>query len=429
MSLVASLAKRLRWLLRSSTLRLTLLVSCIFAIGMAVAIFVALDLGRKAVLERVDATLAGIAATVETNGEIPDQSSIIIRAISEIGTLPRPFARVVRRGNGSGTVHLDKDFRRSDTWRALITRDSENNPILIALPLEDSDNTLELLADVLWFTTALVVSFTLAVGLAAGIWARRRVVRINHTLDQLALGDLTARTGVERSVDDLDDLARQLDGTARQLEQLVAQTRNLSASLAHDLRTPLARLRAQLEMLPLSEERGIALEEAQRLSAIFDTIMRVARIEAGHSKDSFVQVDLAELVEELGETFEPVAEMQDKRLQVKIEAGSTEFADRGMLVQALANLIQNALVHGGPDITLFARGREIGVADNGAGVDPAQFSEIIKPMVRLDAARESEGTGLGLALVRAVADRHGADLLLAQNKPQGLQVSLKFTEL
>ena len=119
MSLVASLAKRLRWLLRSSTLRLTLLVSCIFAIGMAVAIFVALDLGRKAVLERVDATLAGIAATVETNGEIPDQSSIIIRPISEIGTLPRPFARVVRRGNGSGTVHLDKDFRRSDTWRAL----------------------------------------------------------------------------------------------------------------------------------------------------------------------------------------------------------------------------------------------------------------------------------------------------------------------
>ena len=182
-------------------------------------------------------------------------------------------------------------------------------------------------------------------------------------------------------------------------------------------------------MLPLSEERGIALEEAQRLSAIFDTIMRVARIEAGHSKDSFVQVDLAELVEELGETFEPVAEMQDKRLHVKIEAGSTAFADRGMLVQALANLIQNALVHGGPDITLFARGREIGVADNGAGVDPAQFSEIIKPMVRLDAARESEGTGLGLALVRAVADRHGADLLLAQNKPQGLQVSLKFTEL
>ena len=432
MSLVARLTNRLRWLLRSSTLRLTLLVSLIFAIGMTVAIFVALDLGRKAVLERVDATLAGVAATVataETNDELRDESSIIIRPVSQISSLPRPFSRIVRRGDGRGTVHLDKDFRRSDTWRALVANDSQGNPILIALPIEDSDNTLELLGGVLWITTGLVVFFTLAIGLAAGIWARRRVVRINHTLDRLALGDLTARTGVERSVDDLDDLARQLDGAAKQLEQLVAQTRNLSASLAHDLRTPLARLRAQLEMLPLSEERGIAMEEAQRLSAIFDTIMRVARIEAGHSKDSFVPVDLAELVEELGETFEPVAEMQDKQLKVVADTNAKEFADRGMLVQALANLIQNALVHGGPQITLFARGREIGVADNGAGVDPEQFSEIIKPMVRLDAARESEGTGLGLALVRAVADRHGAELNLSQNDPQGLRVSLKFTEL
>jgi signal transduction histidine kinase len=432
MSLVARLTNRLRWLLRSSTLRLTLLVSLIFAIGMAVAIFVALDLGRKAVLERVDATLAGVAATVatdEADEELRDESSIIIRPLSQLNTLPRPFSRIVRRGDGRGTVHLDRDFRRSDAWRALVANDSQANPVLIALPIEDSDNTLELLGGVLWITTGLVVFFTLAIGLAAGIWARRRVVRINHTLDRLASGDLTARTGVERSGDDLDDLARQLDGTAKQLEQLVAQTRNLSASLAHDLRTPLARLRAQLEMLPLSEERGIAMEEAQRLSAIFDTIMRVARIEAGHGKEGFAPVDLAELMEELGETFEPVADMQDKQLKVLVDTKAREFADRGMLVQALANLIQNALVHGGPEITLFAHGREIGVSDNGAGVDPDQFSEIIKPMVRLDAARESEGTGLGLALVRAVADRHGAELNLSRNDPQGLRVSLKFTEL
>ena len=100
-----------------------------------------------------------------------------------------------------------------------------------------------------------------------------------------------------------------------------------------------------------------------------------------------------------------------------------------MLVQAMANLIQNALVHGGTEVTLFANGPEVGVADNGPGADPAQFEEIIKPLVRLDAAREGDGTGLGLALVRAVADRHGAKLILSENTPRGLRVSIKFTNL
>ena len=100
-----------------------------------------------------------------------------------------------------------------------------------------------------------------------------------------------------------------------------------------------------------------------------------------------------------------------------------------MLVQAMANLIQNALVHGGEEITLFARHRTIGVADNGPGVDPAQYQEIVKPMVRLDAARASEGTGLGLALVRAVADRHGAELVLSEHGARGLCVTLKFANL
>jgi signal transduction histidine kinase len=100
-----------------------------------------------------------------------------------------------------------------------------------------------------------------------------------------------------------------------------------------------------------------------------------------------------------------------------------------MLVQALANLIQNALVHGGEQITVFVDGYSLGVADNGAGVEPAEFSKIIEPMVRLDAARGTPGSGLGLALVKAVADRHGAKLNLAMHNPHGLRVTLNFTQM
>ncbi len=421
------MTQSVRWLRRSSTLRLTLLLSLLFTIGMTVAVFVALFLGRDAVLERIDLTLEGLAASVEADNAPDDSFSVLIRPVSELRDLPPAFAHVARRGGG--TVDLERDFRRSETWRVLIAEDSEGDPVLIAVPLDDSEDALDLLEGILWTTAIVVVGIALAIGLAAGLLAQRRLARITNTLDRLARGDLQARTGFKRSSDDLDDLAQQLDSTASELERLVAQTRHLSASIAHDLRTPLARLRAQLEILPEGDERGAALEEATRLSGIFDTIMRVARIEAQQGTEGFAPVDLGALVSELAETFGPVVEDSGKRLVLDHDAIETVEGDRDMLVQAVANLLQNALVHGGPEITIFARGRTLGVSDNGDGVDPAQYSEIIKPLVRLDGVRTRDGTGLGLALVRAVADRHGAELILTEETPHGLRATFEFADL
>jgi signal transduction histidine kinase len=431
MFLGGKLARQVRWLVRSSTLRLTLLLSTIFALGMVLAIFLSLGIGRDAVLERVDESLLSLAASVEVEDASSNNLSVIIRPLDETDDLPRAFTRAAR--SGGGTVNLQDDFRRSEDWRVLVARDSDNTPVLIAVPLDDSEDALDLLSGVLWSTAGVLLVFAMAIGLIAGLLAQRRFQRIKGTLDELADGDLQARTGVSKSTDDLGDLAVQLDGTASQLEQLVAQTRNLSASLAHDLRTPLARLQARLEALPEGNERTSALEEAGRLSGIFDTIMRVARIEAGQGRDGFATVDLGELLTEIAEIFAAVVEDAGKQITLDLSDPATVHADKKMLIQAIANLIQNAIVHGGPQITLFAHGPSIGVADNGAGVDPSLFDEIVKPMVRLDAARESEGTGLGLALVRAVADRHKARLVLASNfaneDPSGLSVSLNFTDL
>ena len=427
MSLAASVADQLRWLRRSSTLRLTILLSVIFALGMAAAVVVTLGLGRDALMERTDDTLDRFADALE-EGEAPEDSFyVLIRPVEHLRDLPREFAQAARQGGG--TVFLEDDFRDAETWRAMVARDADGARVLIAVPFEDSEDALELLGGLLWTTASVVIGVALAIGLAAGLLAQRRLQRITRTLARLGRGDLNARTEVVRSRDDLDDLAKQLDATAEDLERLVTQTRHLSASIAHDLRTPLARLNARLEMLPDSEARSGALDEARRLSGIFDTIMRVARIEAQQGTEGFTPIDLGALLSDIAETFSPVVEDNGKRLHVLAEAPGTIEGDRQMLVQAVANLLQNALVHGGRHITLFARGTALGVADDGPGVDPSDYEEIMKPMVRLDAARSTDGSGLGLALVRAVADRHGARVRLAPEQPQGLRATLEFSDL
>ena len=427
MARAMSLGDRLFWLRRSSTLRLAFVLSAIFAVCMTVAAFITIAVGSDAFERRVDATLHALASASEIQGTRGDTFGVILRTPNDLDDLPKPFARVVERGGG--TIELEKDFRQSDTWRVLVGTDNEGKRVVVAVPLDDGEDALELLGGILWTTVATIIVLTVFVGLTTGVLAQRRLMKINRTLTSLASGDLSARTGIGRSKDDLDDMARQVDVTAGELERLVSQTRHLSASLAHDLRTPLARLRSRLEMLPDGDARAASLEEAERLAGIFDTIMRVARIEAAHGTEGFEDVALGALIADLAETFEPVVEDDGKSLKVDIANPGTVRADRQMLVQAVANLIQNALRHGGQQITLKADGSTICVADDGPGVDPADFSEIVKPMVRLDAPRKTDGTGLGLALVRAVADRHGAKLVFSEHEPQGLAVSLKFAEL
>lgn len=427
MSLVNELIPKAKSLSRSSMLRLSLLLSVVFAFGMAIAIFVALAVGEDAIERRVDASLTALAATSNVANAPADSPALILRQIENLRGLPRPFVRAVERGGG--TIELDRNYLQSDLWRVLITQDSEQRRVMVAVSLENSADTQQLLSGILWTTALLVIGVALAIGIGAGLLAQRRLGVINATLGKLAEGDLAARTGQERSKDDLDDIARQLDVSAGSLERLVTQTRHLSASIAHDLRTPLARLRAQLEMLPEGDARGAALAEASRLSTIFDTIMRVARIEAATGRDGFTSVSLADLAAELEDIFGPVIEDEGKSLILDLSEPATIQADKQMVVQAMANLIQNALVHGGDEITIFANAQTLGIADNGQGVPTEALDEIIKPMVRLDAARTTEGSGLGLALVRAVADRHGAALKLEQNHPHGLKVTLNFAKL
>jgi methyl-accepting chemotaxis protein len=238
MSLVRSRALQLGWLRRSSTLRLAALLSGIFALGFVVAIFVALTLGERANERRLDTTLATIVQGGEIDDIGVDSAALILRRLDDLDGLPDPFRRAVSRGGG--TVELRDDLMRSEAWRVLVAQDSVGVPVFVGVPFEDSKDAQELLAKILWSTAGVVIVATLAIGLWAGLLAQQRLKRINTTLSHLSAGDLTARTGLTRSKDDLDDIAQNLDQTAAELERLVSQTRHLSASIAHDLRTPLA---------------------------------------------------------------------------------------------------------------------------------------------------------------------------------------------
>lgn len=263
------------------------------------------------------------------------------------------------------------------------------------------------------------------VGGILGLRSQRRMSTVLDTLSRVAGGDLTARIRPKRNRDDLDQLAHRLDETVAQLEVLMRQMREFSANIAHDLKTPLARLRLRLESALAADERNddgsdeirAALEQADRIMAIFDAFLRIARLESGASRASFEPVDLVALAHEVAEIYGAVVEDGGRRLDVDARGPATVQGDRVLLIQMLANLIENGIRHTPEDtgLTLIAGAGELGLADTGPGIPPGDVDNVIRPMARLDRSRSSESTGLGLSLVKTIAELHGAELVISEN--------------
>ncbi len=280
------------------------------------------------------------------------------------------------------------------------------------------------------FQTLLVIGIVsvLAASLVGGILGignQRRMSAVLDTLSRVAGGDLAARIHPVHDRDDLDQLARRVDETTAQLEILLHQTRELSTNIAHELKTPLARLRLRLESALTADERDgdsseeirAALEQADGIIAIFDAFLRIARLESGASRAGFEPVDLAALADEVAEIYAAVVEDGGRRLEVDAHGPATVKGDRVLLIQMLANLIENGIRHtpGGTVLTLIAGARELGLADTGPGIPPEEYANVTRPMYRLDKSRSPEGAGLGLSLVKTIAELHGAELILSEN--------------
>ena len=312
--------------------------------------------------------------------------------------------------------------------------------LLVGRDNRDRVGLRQLMIDgLIWAVLAIV-----ALGAGGGLLLSRRILgridAIARVAEQIRSGAVTARVPLAGSGDEFDRLAETLNRMLDEIERLVRSIRSVTVNIAHDLKSPLARLRGRLEMALRSEEtpdgRRIAIEraieEADGLIATFNALLSIAEAQSGGSAAEMTELDLALLVEDAADLYEPLAEERGMSLTVKGAPGATVRGNRQLLFQALANLIDNALKYAqrGAAVAIWAKplegGAELGLADSGPGIPEAERERVLEPFVRLDQSRGTPGSGLGLALVRAIAALHGAELKLEENAP-GLRVRLVFS--
>jgi signal transduction histidine kinase len=256
----------------------------------------------------------------------------------------------------------------------------------------------------------------LLLGFAAARALERRLAGIGDAARQIMDGDLARRLPLEGAGDELDRLAGTVNALLGRIEALVAAQRQVTDDIAHDLRTPLSRLRQRLEAAlagprdAAGDEAMIteALGELDEVLATFAALLRIARVESGAARSGFAPVDLSALAGAMAETYAAVAEEAGKRLVAEVAPGLSLPGDSALLRQTVANLLDNALLHGGQAVTLALRpGPVLAVSDDGPGIPAAEREAVTRRFHRLDASRNTPGTGLGLALVAATARLHG----------------------
>jgi len=295
------------------------------------------------------------------------------------------------------------------------------------------------LAYALAWGLALMLLMGAAGGALMGGAALRRVESINRVAARIMGGELSRRIPTRGRGDEFDSLAAHLNRMLDQIERLMQGMREVSSDIAHDLRTPLGRLRQSLETArheaasAADYRRAIehAIEQTDHILATFAALLRIAQIESGSRRARFADLDLSQLAQSLAETYAPVAEESAHALSTHIEPGINVRGDRDLLMQGLANLVENALTHTPPgshiEVTLNAAGGSavLSVADDGPGIPDAALGKVIQRFYRLEASRSTPGSGLGLSLVAAIADLHGVALDLSDNNP-GLRATLRL---
>lgn len=288
---------------------------------------------------------------------------------------------------------------------------------------------------VLW-GLMIVLLLGAAGGALMGRAALRRVDNINRVASRIIDGELSQRVPDSGRGDEFDHLARHLNRMLDQIERLMHSMRQVSSDIAHDLRTPLGRLRQGLETARASArstsdyKRAVdsAISQTDQILETFSALLRIAQIESGSRRARFMRFDLSALASTLAETYTVVAEETGHVLSAEIEPGIAVRGDRELVTQALANLIENAITHTPPgsciDMQLRTSGHSavVSVADNGPGIPSEAIDKVTQRFYRLEASRTTPGSGLGLSMVAAVIDLHDAVLALDDNAP-GLRAS------
>jgi len=374
-----------------------------------------------------------LVTTPQGQGVAGNIASLAPGVMDSPGWVETYYQRLQETDNTRQHFALVRVSELSGGFRLLIGRDLEERRRLIGIVARAAN----------WSILVVIV-----LGLAGGVFVARRVLRridaMTGTTQRIMAGDLSERVPVGRSGDEIDRLAENLNAMLERIEALMAGLKEVSDNIAHDLKTPLTRLRNRAEEALAksnneSEYRSAlerTIEESDGLIRTFNALLMIARAESGQARDNMTEFDAADIAAGIQELYEPLAE--DKGLTLAVSAEPVTLrGNRELISQALANLVENAIKYGkslkpdsgqnAPDILIEAHGDGDGVAfsvtDHGPGIPEADRARAVERFVRLEASRTQPGSGLGLSLASAVATLHGGDLRLADSQP-GLRVTL-----
>ena len=299
--------------------------------------------------------------------------------------------------------------------------------LFVGEDIGDTEAYLDRLTQALWGAMLLVVVLGMGGGLLISRNLERSMGRFNTVVTAVQGGDLKARAEVRGSGDELDELGAGLNGMLDRLEASMSSIRHAGDAIAHDLRSPLTRMRAKLEVALIDAEAGridandalqMALAEADELLKTFNTVLAIARLQASREPQTEV-FDAADLASDMAELYEPAAEDKGLEFDSEIHRGLMIRANRPFLAQALANLIDNAIKYTPPGGAVMLRARrrssgqvEFSVTDTGPGVPDEDRARVLDRFVRLENSRTEPGSGLGLSLVAAVAEAHRGRIYL-----------------
>ncbi len=450
-------------LFRTTVFKLSLVYLVIFAIGaglvlMRVGMHVK-ELFDDQIDQTVDAEIQGLAeqyrqggirrlvASVERRANQPGSSLYLVTTFAgeriagnvaqlPLGVLERPGLIETRYARMDGVVAehraLARIFLLQGGFRLLVGRDLEDRETLRGVMLR------AMLTSLGWLVL---------IGTAGGIFVAMRVLRrvdaMSASAQTIMSGDLSRRLPQSGSGDELDRLASSLNAMLERIGELMKGMQEVSDNIAHDLKTPLTRLRNGVEEA-LRHERSPAeyrasldkvVEEADGLIRVFNALLMIARLESGAGQETMQDFDLAEVARDVAELYDAVAEEKGVTLTLDADGPLMMRGGRELIGQALANLVDNAIKYGAPEdgadrekiVKIMAQRRgarmELTVADHGPGVPAQDRARVLERFVRLEGSRSAPGSGLGLSLAMAVARLHQGALRLEDNEP-GLRITL-----
>jgi signal transduction histidine kinase len=329
--------------------------------------------------------------------------------------------------------------RGLDPVRVLVTYLPQGFRLIVGRDLHDQQELLEHILHVVLIAIGLIVLLTLLGGAFMGYGVLRRIDAVSETVGEIIQGDLTRRLPVHTRDNEFDQLSNKLNLMLERIEQLMRGMREVSDNLAHDLRKPLTRLRNRLDVTLLEarnekeyhEVIEAAMADADSLIKTFNALLSIAQAEAGVRSSDWSAVNLEELTEDMAELYGALAEERGINFVWSAAPGLTVHGNRQLLAQAVSNVLDNALKftprggHVELNTTLKEKRPAIIVSDSGPGIPEQDRERALQRFVRLDGARSTEGNGLGLSLVAAVAKLHDAVLRLEDNKP-GLRMIIYF---